>query len=190
MAVDSTEARSRFPSRVEPPARECGRHVSPTNGRRPATTTSVCSAFSRRPLHAHHCSSIDSVKGPSDWFTGNVYIDADDSAPSSSRVTAILVHLMPGARTHWRRHPLSQTVFVTEGIGLCQRRGGPIEVIRPAIASCSRLTRSIGMAPPRTGAWSTWPPTKATRTTTSSLAHPVTDEEYSQHPMSPDTEER
>ncbi|MGW8934139.1 cupin domain-containing protein [Gordonia terrae] len=38
---------------------------------------------------------------------------------------------MPGARTHWHRHPLSQTVFVTEGIGLWQRRGGPVEVIRP-----------------------------------------------------------
>ena len=38
---------------------------------------------------------------------------------------------MPGARTHWHRHPLSQTVFVTEGVGLCQRRGGPVEIIRP-----------------------------------------------------------
>ena len=38
---------------------------------------------------------------------------------------------MPGARTHWHRHPLGQTVFVTEGVGLCQRRSGPIEVIRP-----------------------------------------------------------
>ncbi|MGC4945699.1 hypothetical protein ACLQ2N_05700 [Streptomyces sp. DT224] len=37
---------------------------------------------------------------------------------------------MPGARTHWHWHPLGQTVFVTEGIGLRQRRGGPIEVIR------------------------------------------------------------
>ena len=27
--------------------------------------------------------------------------------------------------------PLGQTIFVTEGSGLCQRRGGPIEVIRP-----------------------------------------------------------
>jgi len=41
------------------------------------------------------------------------------------------VHFMPGARTHWHRHPLGQTVFVTEGVGLCQRRSGPIEVIRP-----------------------------------------------------------
>ena len=76
-------------------------------------------------------SSIDTAKGPADWFTGDVYIDSVAAAPSPSRMTANLVHFMPGARTHWHRHPLSQTVFVTEGVGLCQRRGGPIEVIRP-----------------------------------------------------------
>ena len=75
-------------------------------------------------------SSIDTAKGPADWFTGDVYIDSVAAAPPPSRVTANLVHFMPGARTHWHRHPLSQTVFVTEGVGLCQRRGGPIEVIR------------------------------------------------------------
>ena len=76
-------------------------------------------------------SSINTIKGPADWFTGDVYIDAVAAAPVPSRVSANLVHFMPGARTHWHRHPLSQTVFVTEGVGLCQRRGGPIEVIRP-----------------------------------------------------------
>ena len=76
-------------------------------------------------------SSIDTAKGPADWFTGDVYIDSVAAAPPPSRVTANLVHFMPGARTHWHRHPLSQTVFVTEGVGLCQRRGGPVEVIRP-----------------------------------------------------------
>ncbi|MFD3827230.1 alcohol dehydrogenase catalytic domain-containing protein [Streptomyces sp. NPDC058625] len=76
-------------------------------------------------------SSIDTVKGPADWFTGDVYIDAVAAASAPSRVTASLVHFMPGARTHWHRHPLGQTVFVTEGVGLCQRRGGPVEVIRP-----------------------------------------------------------
>ena len=44
---------------------------------------------------------------------------------------ANLVHFMPGARTAWHRHPLGQSLFVTEGIGLVQRRGGPVEVIRP-----------------------------------------------------------
>jgi mannose-6-phosphate isomerase-like protein (cupin superfamily) len=31
----------------------------------------------------------------------------------------------------WHTHPHGQTIFVTEGVGLCQREGGPIEVIRP-----------------------------------------------------------
>ncbi|MFH9084744.1 cupin domain-containing protein [Streptomyces sp. NPDC017673] len=39
--------------------------------------------------------------------------------------------LKPGARTHWHRHPLGRTVFVTDGVGPCRRRGGPIEVLRP-----------------------------------------------------------
>ncbi|MFH5821319.1 hypothetical protein [Georgenia sp. AZ-5] len=73
-------------------------------------------------------SSIDTTKGPADWFTGEVYIDPIAAAPPPSRVQASLVHFMPGARTHWHRHPLGQTVFVTEGIGLCQRRGGSVEI--------------------------------------------------------------
>ncbi|MGV9713928.1 (R)-mandelonitrile lyase [Gordonia sp. NPDC003424] len=76
-------------------------------------------------------SSTDTVKGPADWFTGDVYIDAVAAAPPPSRMSANLVHFMPGARTFWHKHALSQTVFVTEGVGLCQRRGGPVEVIRP-----------------------------------------------------------
>ena len=69
-------------------------------------------------------------KGPAEWFTGDVYIDPVAATTAPSRVQANLVHFMPGARTAWHRHPLGQNLFVTEGIGLCQRRGGPIEVIR------------------------------------------------------------
>src|SRR3954447_22315509 len=76
-------------------------------------------------------SSADTIKGRSDWFTGDVYIDPVAAAPPPSRLSANLVHFMPGARTHWHRHPLSQTVFVTEGVRLRQRRGGAVEVIRP-----------------------------------------------------------
>src|SRR5438093_9291718 len=76
-------------------------------------------------------SSIETAKGPSDWFTGDVYIDAVAAAPPPARVQANLVHFMPGARTAWHTHPLGQTIFVTEGVGVCQRRGGPIELIRP-----------------------------------------------------------
>ena len=70
-------------------------------------------------------------KGPADWFTGDVYIDPVAVSTAPSRAQANLVHFMPGARTAWHRHPLGQSLFVTEGIGLCQRRGGPTEVIRP-----------------------------------------------------------
>jgi quercetin dioxygenase-like cupin family protein len=46
-------------------------------------------------------------------------------------VGAAIVHFTPGARTAWRTHPYGQTIHVTEGVGLCQCRGEPIEVIRP-----------------------------------------------------------
>jgi len=39
--------------------------------------------------------------------------------------------LPPGARTAWHTHPLGQTIYVTEGIGRCQREGAPVEAIYP-----------------------------------------------------------
>jgi len=55
------------------------------------------------------------------------------STPSEpSRLSASSVHFTPGARTAWHTHPYGQTIYVTEGVGLCQRSGGPVEVIRPA----------------------------------------------------------
>jgi quercetin dioxygenase-like cupin family protein len=75
--------------------------------------------------------SVDTAKGPGDWFTGDVYIDAVASPPGPARAASALVHFTPGARTAWHTHPLGQTIFVTEGEGRCQRRGEPIETIRP-----------------------------------------------------------
>ena len=73
-----------------------------------------------------------SVKGPADWFTGTVrinplFLKADDPA----RTTGASVTFEPGARTAWHTHPLGQTLIVTAGCGLVQRKGGPIEEIRP-----------------------------------------------------------
>jgi quercetin dioxygenase-like cupin family protein len=75
--------------------------------------------------------SIQTTKGSSEWFTGDVYIDTVAAPMGASRLTASSVHFTPGARTAWHTHPNGQTIFVTEGAGLAQRRGGPIEVIRP-----------------------------------------------------------
>lgn len=76
-------------------------------------------------------STLDTSKGPADWFTGDVYLDMIVGAQAPSRLGAAIVHFTPGARTAWHTHPLGQTIHVTEGVGLCQREGGPVEVIRP-----------------------------------------------------------
>jgi quercetin dioxygenase-like cupin family protein len=76
-------------------------------------------------------SSIETVTGPSDWFTGAVYIDAVAAPPAPNRVQTNLVHFTPAARTAWHTHPLGQTIYVTEGVGLCQCQDGPIAVIHP-----------------------------------------------------------
>jgi quercetin dioxygenase-like cupin family protein len=75
--------------------------------------------------------SIHTTAGPSDWFTGAVYIDAVAAPSEPSRLSAASVHFTPGARTAWHTHPNGQTIYVTEGLGVCQGRGGSIEVIRP-----------------------------------------------------------
>jgi quercetin dioxygenase-like cupin family protein len=73
----------------------------------------------------------ETAAGPGDWFTGTVFIDPVAAPSGSSRLSASSVHFTPGARTAWHTHPSGQTIWVTEGVGLAQRRGGPIEVIRP-----------------------------------------------------------
>ena len=75
-------------------------------------------------------SGIRTTIGRSDWFRGTVYLDAIAVPAGNFRIHATSVHFTPGARTAWHRHPNGQTVFVTEGIGLAQHRGGTIEVIR------------------------------------------------------------
>ena len=75
--------------------------------------------------------SLNTAKGSSEWFTGDVYIDSVAAPSGPSRLSANSVHFTPGARTAWHTHPNGQTIFVTEGVGLAQRRGGPIEVIGP-----------------------------------------------------------
>jgi quercetin dioxygenase-like cupin family protein len=73
----------------------------------------------------------ETTPGPGDWFTGAVFIDAVAAPSAGSRLSAANVHFTPGARTAWHTHPHGQTIYVLEGVGLVQRRGGPVEVIRP-----------------------------------------------------------
>jgi quercetin dioxygenase-like cupin family protein len=75
--------------------------------------------------------SLETSAGPSDRFTGSVYVDTVAAPAGSSRVSASSVHFTPGARTAWHTHPHGQTIWVLEGVGVCQRRDGPVELIRP-----------------------------------------------------------
>jgi len=72
-----------------------------------------------------------SVKGLADWFTGTVRIDPLFEAAEPARARGASVTFEPGARTAWHTHPLGQTLIVTSGLGWAQRKGGPIEEIRP-----------------------------------------------------------
>jgi quercetin dioxygenase-like cupin family protein len=74
--------------------------------------------------------SLATNPGPSDWFTGKVYLDTIATPAAPSRVTATCVHFTPAARTAWHTHPVGQTIYVTEGVGRCQHGGGPVETIQ------------------------------------------------------------
>ena len=72
-----------------------------------------------------------SMKGPAEWFTGDVWIDTIARGQAPSRLSVSAVHFTPGARTAWHSHSLGQTLYVSEGEGLIQSRGEAIVTIRP-----------------------------------------------------------
>ena len=65
------------------------------------------------------------IAGPADWFTGTDTITGSFQRDAPSRVGGAIVHFEPGARTAWHKHPLGQTLIVTEGVGWTQIEGGP-----------------------------------------------------------------
>jgi len=88
--------------------------------------------------------SQPSGKGPAEYFTGSVRIDAPFQAFAPGRAGGAIVTFEPGARTAWHTHPLGQTLIVTAGLGWTQCDGGPVEEIRPG---------DIVLCPPHTKHW-------------------------------------
>jgi quercetin dioxygenase-like cupin family protein len=70
------------------------------------------------------------AKGPAEMFTGEVWLDAIAAGQSPSRVRVNAVRFTPSARTAWHSHALGQTLYVTDGRGLVQSRGGDRTEIR------------------------------------------------------------
>lgn len=74
--------------------------------------------------------SRPSVKGPADWFSGDVRIDPVFDATDPSRASGAYVTFEPGARSAWHTHPLGQVLIVTSGVGWTQCWDGPVIEIR------------------------------------------------------------
>ena len=71
------------------------------------------------------------TKGPADRFSGDVWFDVIAKGEEPSRIRVNTVRFSPSARTAWHAHAVGQTLYVTEGLGLVQSRGGEIVEIQP-----------------------------------------------------------
>ena len=74
--------------------------------------------------------SQPSSKGPADYFTGTVRVDAPFKGTAPAAVSGATVTFEPGARTAWHTHPLGQTLIVTAGSGWVQEAGKPAQSIK------------------------------------------------------------
>jgi quercetin dioxygenase-like cupin family protein len=95
------------------------------------TDTTQATDAAAQDMQIHRAGSAKAIKGPADWFTGDVRIDRIFNAPAPARVGLAVVNFQPGARTHWHTHPLGQILLVTDGVGWTQCAGGPKIEIRP-----------------------------------------------------------
>ena len=86
-------------------------------------------------------------KGPSDTFTGDVWLDAIyvGEEPSSARVNVSVHPRGPHrlALSCSRPDPIRPG-----GVGLVQKKGDEIVTLTPGTSSAHPLTKSIGTAPP------------------------------------------
>jgi len=73
----------------------------------------------------------NTARGPTETFTGDVYLTPIYRGTGPSRMIVSLVRFTPGARTAWHSHAVGQTLHVTDGIGLVQTRDGTVIRVRP-----------------------------------------------------------
>lgn len=96
--------------------------------------------------------SQPSLKGPAEYFTGNVRVDPLFPATDSAPYSAAYVTFEPGARSAWHIHPTGQRLLVTAGVGRTQEWGGPVEEIRAG---------DVIICPPKVKHWHGASPTTA-----------------------------
>jgi quercetin dioxygenase-like cupin family protein len=81
-------------------------------------------------MHITRNAHVQTVLAPSDWATGTLHVEPIAATPGSTQLGAAAMRFAPGARTVWHTHPLGQAILVTDGVGLCQRRGDAVQTVR------------------------------------------------------------
>lgn len=121
-------------------------------------------------------------RAPAEKFIGEVFYDviagtnADDT-----RLRAWIVRFSPCARTNWHTHALGQTLYITQGVGRVQERGGEVVEVRPgdSIYTAPGVWHWHGAAPDQMmehiAMWEALPPGSPAETT---WGEPVIDAEY------------
>ncbi|WP_293927467.1 (R)-mandelonitrile lyase [Sphingobacterium sp. UBA6320] len=113
-------------------------------------------------------------------FTGTVWLNYLVETDTTHHVNIGSVTFEPGARTNWHYHKGGQILLVTEGTGMYQEKGKPIEIIKKG---------EVVKCPPNIEHWHGATPTDSmthiaigTNTNIGGAVwlQPVTDEEYKQ----------
>jgi quercetin dioxygenase-like cupin family protein len=71
-----------------------------------------------------------SVKGPAEYFTGNVRVDPLFPANETASFSGAYVTFEPGARSAWHIHPKGQHLLVTAGVGRTGEWEGKVDEIK------------------------------------------------------------
>lgn len=71
-----------------------------------------------------------SIKGPPEYFTGNVRVDLLFAPKDVSPFSGAYVTFEPGASSNWHTHPTGQHLVVTSGLGWTRTWEGPKVEIR------------------------------------------------------------
>jgi quercetin dioxygenase-like cupin family protein len=72
-----------------------------------------------------------SRRGPTDWFTGTVWLDDIARRSPPARLRAVRVTFEPGARTAWHTHPFGQVLHILAGVGRVQSAGEAARTVKP-----------------------------------------------------------
>jgi quercetin dioxygenase-like cupin family protein len=78
-------------------------------------------------MHVVSTKDTETRRGPGDWFTGDVWLEAADVPRPGAGVFRVLFE--PGARTNWHTHPEGQFLFVVTGSGRAGTEGGEVAEI-------------------------------------------------------------